>query len=130
MTLLNFTVLGAPRTKANSPRIAKTKTGRRFVLPSKASEQWETLAILQIRSQFHANYRGKTFHEGQRWNCEARIYRDRNVGDASNFYKAIGDALERAGAVANDRYIVSWNGSELLIDRANPRVSIVLTEVA
>ena len=127
---LTFTILGPPRTKGNSPRIAQTRTGRRFVLPSKASEIWENAAIAQVQVRMH-RYHGTTFHEGQRWNCRALIYRERNgPGDASNYYKAIGDALERGGAVTNDRYIASWNGSDVLLDRKNPRVEIELSEVA
>ena len=125
---LTFTVLGPPRTKSNSPRIATSPRGKRFVLPSKASAAWEQSAILQIQSQVH-RYRGRTFYEGQRWNCKALIYRERNgPGDASNYYKAIGDALERGGAVANDRFIASWDGSDVLLDRRSPRVEITLTE--
>jgi len=125
---LSFCVLGPPRTKGNSPRIGVSPRGKRFVMPSKAAVNWEQGAILQIRSQMH-RYRGKTFHDGQRWNCKALIYRERNgPGDASNYYKAIGDALERGGAVANDRFIASWNGSDVLLDRKNPRIEILLTE--
>lgn len=128
MSVLTFRVLGAPRTKGNSPRVGVSPRGKRFVLPSKAAAKWEQDAILQIQSQM-GKYRGKTFYEGQRWNCKALIYRERNgPGDASNYYKAIGDALERGGAVVNDRYIASWDGSDVLLDRANPRIEIVLSE--
>ncbi|HVZ88091.1 MAG TPA: RusA family crossover junction endodeoxyribonuclease [Polyangia bacterium] len=123
-----FTILGPPRTKGNSPRIGISPRGKRFVLPSKASEVWSNSAILQVRSQVH-RYRGNTFHEGQRWNCKALIYRQRNgPGDTDNYFKAIGDALQRGGAISNDRLIVSWDGSERLVDRKNPRVEIILTE--
>ncbi len=127
---MTFRVLGPPRTKGNSPRIGVSPRGKRFVMPSKAAAKWEEGAILQIRSQLHP-YRGNTRHDGQRWNCKALIYRARlGPGDASNYYKAIGDAVERGGAIPNDRYILSWDGSDVLLDRKNPRVEIILTERA
>ena len=118
---MTFTIEGAPRTKSNSPRIARTKGGKRFVLPSKASVAWEASAIGQLLKQRKAPALAVPV------NCRALVYRERNgPGDASNYYKAIGDALERGRAVVNDRLIVSWDGSRILLDRKRPRVEITL----
>lgn len=54
----------------------------------------------------------------------ALIYRDADRGDLTGYLQAIGDALERAGVVTNDKLIHSWDGSRKLIDRARPRVEI------
>jgi hypothetical protein len=63
-------------------------------------------------------------------NCEARIYRDRNTGDAVGYYQAIADTLEKIGIVENDRLIVAWDGTRLLKDAENPRVEVTLSAVA
>lgn len=63
-------------------------------------------------------------------NCAALIYREALTGDAVGYYQALADALEEAGIVENDRLIVSWDGSRLLKDAANPRIEVTLTAVA
>ena len=60
-------------------------------------------------------------------NCRALIYRDALRGDAVGFYQAVGDLLQLAGVVVNDKYLVSWDGSRLLKDSARPRVELELT---
>ncbi len=59
----------------------------------------------------------------------AQIFRERNVGDLGNYLAAICDALESAGVVINDKWIQSFDGSRLSLDRDNPRVEIVLSEM-
>ena len=60
-------------------------------------------------------------------NCCALIYRAKAIGDAVNFYEAIGDALEDAGVVINDKWITQWDGSRMFIDRLRPRIEVTLT---
>lgn len=88
--------------------------------------------------RYRATVRGKlrTLYRWLPWpaidypiNCRALIYRHAAVGDAVGYYQAVGDLLELAGAVANDRWIVSWDGSRLLKDPGRPRVEIELQEV-
>lgn len=123
---------GPPRTKKNSQRIFVNKrTGTRFVVPSKAAKDWNTRATDRLAARLDdvllaSNGR---LASGAAVNCNAQIYRDRNSGDAVNYYQAIADALEDAGMVANDKQIVSWDGSRMHVDRKNPRVEITLTLV-
>jgi hypothetical protein len=58
------------------------------------------------------------------------FYRDAERGDAVGYYQGLADLLEKRGVVANDRLIMSWDGSRLLKDSANPRVELTLEEVA
>lgn len=80
--------------------------------------------MLRMRSQYH---RRKPVD----WPVKvcAMVYRDANRGDLIGYLQAIADALETAGVVENDRLIVSWDGSRMLVDRANPRVEIELVAV-
>ena len=60
-------------------------------------------------------------------NCKAIFYRERNVGDAANYYNGLADLLELSGLVTNDKYIISWDDSRLKKDALRPRVEFVLT---
>lgn len=63
-------------------------------------------------------------------NCRALFYlTPRQRGDAVGYYQGLADLLEKRRVVENDRLIVSWDGSRLLVDAAKPRVEVVL-EVA
>jgi len=121
---MTFTIEGAPRTKKNSQRIARVK-GRPIVLQSRQHDAWAQGAILQLRSQWRRCDWAVDFAV----NLRAHVYRDRAVGDLLNYLAAVSDALEAAGVVANDRLIVSLDGSRLLVDRARPRVEIELSPV-
>ena len=62
-------------------------------------------------------------------NCAAVFYRDAHRGDAVGYYQALGDALEAAGVVSNDKWLVSWDGSRLRKDADRPRICVVLIPV-
>ncbi len=115
-----------PRTKKNSPRIIP---GLRhpILLPSAAYKKWEKAAtasmILCCSEMRQQGLMGITDY----CNVEAKIFRDRNVGDANGFTQAIGDWLEHAGILANDKQIESWNGTDRLKDKALPRVEMCIT---
>lgn len=94
------------------------------MLPSKQFESWNQFAQVHLM-RLHPR---ETIQ--QPVNCRALIYRDANRGDAVGYYQALADALEEAGIVENDRLIVSWDGSRLLKDAANPRIEVTLTAVA
>ena len=127
---VTFTILGPPATKKTSQRIVRNKrTGRMWVRPSERTDDWTASAVAQLRVAFAKWARGWVGGHGAvdvPVNVRALIYRARNAGDAVNFYQAIADALEAAGVVENDRLIVSWDGSRLLLDRKNPRVELTL----
>lgn len=60
-------------------------------------------------------------------NCAAIFYRDANRGDAVGYYQWLADALESAGVLSNDKWIVQWDGSRLAKDAKRPRIEVTLT---
>lgn len=120
---MTIIVHGAPRTKKNHGK--RIKRGHRiFHVPSDAYTKWESFAVPQMRIA----RRGAPPIEGP-VNVAARFYRDALVGDAVGYYQALADALEAAGVVADDKWIVSWDGSRLDKDADRPRVEVVITAV-
>ncbi len=118
-----FTIHGAPRTKKNSQRIVRPKGGGSpFIIQGKPHDAWSKTAILQLRAQA-----GGAAAAAAPMNLRARIYRERRTGDLGNFLAAVCDALERAGVVENDKWILGFDGSRLLVDRHIPRVELELT---
>jgi Holliday junction resolvase RusA-like endonuclease len=141
---MRFVIDGPPATKKTSQRIVRNKsTGKMLIIASKLTKGWTAGAVAQLRAQ-SVGCRSLAVRAPKKilklnpnavrmvaWtgpvNCRALFYRTRDVGDAVNFYQAVADALQEADVVANDRQIMSWNGSDLLIDRHRPRVEIELT---
>ena len=116
-----FAIRGAPRSKKNSPRVFNNgpmcrtcgkRGGFPKVLPSLAYEEWEAAALrecLVIAPKLRAA--GVDLPIVHPVGIEALIYRDRNVGDLSNFLEAVGDMLQAAGIIKDDRQIEDWDGS-------------------
>lgn len=118
---VRFTLTGAPRTKKNSGW--RNKAGKQ--MPSHAYLWWNRLAQQQLALIRSGNTR---FPITKPVNCAAAIYREALRGDAVGYYQAIADTLEHGGIVEDDALIVSWDGSRILKDAANPRIEVVLTE--
>jgi Holliday junction resolvase RusA-like endonuclease len=132
-----FVVRGAPRTKKTHSRIISIPIkgkhrchacghmpGFPKILPSEAYEAWEAAALREMmtikpRLGIELPITGPV-------GVEALIYRDRNVGDLSNYLEAVADMLQAAGVLKDDRQIEDWDGSRRLIDRVNPRVEIYI----
>lgn len=136
----------APATKKNSATIVRAHGSRGIpiLLPSEQYQAWEqgALAAFEGARMIEGAWAKKANGKRQRvyrwlpWpaidypvNCRALIYRQANVGDAVGYYQAIGDWLQKAGAVVNDKWIVSWDGTRLRKDSQAPRIEIELTEV-
>lgn len=122
---MRFVIEGAPRTKKNHQRIIRVK-GRPVIAQAHTADAWERTAVLQLQAQAHG-FRANMRCSGVPLNLRALVYRDRAVGDLGNYLAAVCDALERGGVVDNDRWILGFDGSRLLVDRARPRVEIELT---
>lgn len=103
------------------------------VLPSLAYEEWEAAALREcvgIKSKLRAA--GVELPIVHPVGVEALIYRERNVGDLSNYLEAVADMLQAAGIIQDDKQIEDWDGSRRLKDSANPRVEIfieILSEI-
>jgi hypothetical protein len=120
---IRLVIYGAPRTKKNSNRLV-TAGGRQRVLPSAAWKGWAASARLEYQAKLFP-LRGVAYPV----NCCALFYRDAERGDAVGYYQGLADLLESRGILANDKHIVSWDGSRLLKDAARPRVELILTPV-
>lgn len=125
---MKFVILGSPRTKKNHGRRIK-RGARVYSVPSEAAVAWESSAIAQLKRHWHAP------PANQAWPVTVRalVYRDRASGDLVGYLQAIGDALQGGHGknkipcvLTDDKQIQSWDGSRLLIDRANPRVEITI----
>lgn len=131
---LSFVIPGAPRTKKtsnnlvfNGPRCAACKRGRfPKVMPSDAFKVWNANAQHFLGEVTHRWPAVCPFPITKLVNCRALFYRHALVGDACGYYQALADALEEARVVENDRLIVSWDGSRMLKDAADPRIEITL----
>ena len=142
-------VFGAPRTKKthNVLRRSLGHGGRPAVFPSAAWRRWvkeATFAELRYgevlnlpvlpsdavkRMLWAARIRSAPLHYfplERPVNCRARFFRDADRGDLLGFEQGLADLLEVRGLITNDRLIVGWDGSVLLVDRARPRVELEL----
>lgn len=120
-----FVIIGPPRTKGNSPTLFQTADRGIMRIPSKPHQDWLKSALMQ--AMIIKRKLKMTDAIATPISVRAMVYRERNQGDADNFAKAIGDFLQTAGFIVNDRQIVSWDGTLLLKDERNPRVEIFIT---
>lgn len=116
-----FTLPTAPRTKKNSGTI-QNRGKKRVIRPSESWLHWrnEVMKYVGTKPEFRLRIDRPV-------NVCALFYRDRDAGDASGYYNGLGDVLEEIGVVTNDRLLVSWDGSRLRKDAANPRTEVTLT---
>ena len=135
---ITFVLPVTPRTKKNSRRHIKRRsksTGKTITVPL-PSEHYETMETGIIA--FARSLAGYVFYHprpyllaglrlAQPLNCAAIFYRDALRGDAVGYYQALADALESAGIVANDKWIVQWDGSRLRKDAKRSRIEVTLT---
>jgi Holliday junction resolvase RusA-like endonuclease len=112
-----LTIEGAPRTKKNSGEIWRPRGGGVRYVASAAYRRWESAALPQLRSA----WAGRPAIDYP-VNVRAVFYREANIGDAVGYYQALADALEKAGVLVNDRFIVSWDGTRMSKDAARPRI--------
>lgn len=123
MVTYRFEIIGAPRTKGNSRQLVSAK-GKPFFLPSKPYQRWFKAAMQQVPIIRMATRIVDPLR------CPVRVsavfYRACAVGDLDNFKKGLGDYLQRARLIENDRQIVNWDGSKLEKDETRPRVEVVI----
>ena len=139
-----FQVFGPPATKKTSNRVVSIpKRGSRAcpccghrpgfpkVLPSEQYETWLENALYQmvgVKAKLAA--RGVSLPIAGTVSIEAIIYRASNTtGDLTGYLQAIGDMLQEAKVLINDRQIEDFDGSRRKIDAARPRVEIYLTVI-
>ena len=122
-----FTIKGAPRTKKTSNRLIPANgSNRAVILPSAAFSAWNRIAQVEL-ARVRAASSGLPIEFNV--NVRAWFYRDAERGDACNYYQALADAMQEGRIVEDDGFIVSWDGSRLLVDKENPRVEVWITEI-
>ena len=123
MKSIKITIPGNPIPKKNSQVIARTKSGRPFILPSKRYRDYEKKAkeIIQEVDEpigHPVNVRCLYFMETRR-----RV-------DLVNLLEATDDILVACGVLEDDnfRIVAGHDGSRVLYDKENPRVEILIKD--
>ena len=121
---MKLTLYGDPRTKKNSARILRTRSGAPFVAPSKAYGDYETDCLRQIkkpRSPISARVNVR---------CVYYMKTARRV-DLANLIEATTDILVKAHVLEDDhcRIVAGHDGSRVEYDKQNPRVEIWFEEM-
>lgn len=119
---MKLTLYGDPRTKKNSARILRTRSGAPFVAPSKAYGDYETDCLRQIkkpRSPISARVNVR---------CVYYMKTARRV-DLANLIEATTDILVKARVLEDDhcRIVAGHDGSRVVYDKENPRAEITIT---
>lgn len=121
---MKLTLYGDPRTKKNSARILRTRSGAPFVAPSKAYGDYETDCLRQIkkpRSPISARVNVR---------CVYYMKTARRV-DLANLIEATTDILVKARVLEDDhcRIVAGHDGSRVEYDKENPRAEIWIEEM-
>lgn len=121
--MIKLTIPLAPVSKKNSQQIfVNPKTGKPFVMPSKAFKDYENLALWYIPRNKQIDYPV---------NVECLFYMaTRRKCDLTNLLEAVDDILVSAGFLADDNYTIiqSHDGSRVYYDKNKPRTEICITK--
>lgn len=147
MTELLITLPGALRTKKTG-QLLLTKPFPRLI-PGEPYREWFKNIMTYgplIREQ--ARKAGVELPIKTPVQVFALIYRDALRGDLIGYLESVADALQQPawskpvpgkkvkqirdglGVIVDDNLICSWDGSRLMLDRAAPRVELVITPMA
>lgn len=120
-----FTIPVKPRTKKNHSQLVTLKTGKQLMLPSKAYREF-----LKEITKFFKDKEYVVINAPINLKCI--FYKDKDYrSDLVGYLQAIQDALVDVGFLFDDnaKIVVSTDGSRVMLDRANPRIEIEITEV-
>ena len=121
---MHLTLYGDPRTKKNSARILKGRSGGRFVAPSKAFVDYQESCLWQIKRP-HSPVSARV-------NVRCVYYmQTRRKVDLANLIEATCDILVKAGVLADDnsKIVAAHDGSRVDYDKNDPRVEIEIEEM-
>lgn len=121
---MKLTLYGEPRTKKNSARILRTRSGTTFVAPSKVYVDYETDCLRQIkklRSPISARVNVR---------CVYYMKTARRV-DLANLIEATTDILVKARVLEDDnsKIVAAHDGSRVDYDKKNPRAEIWIEKI-
>ena len=128
--MIKLILPGSIRSKKNSKTATMVggvkKPRRAIIIPSKAYTAWEKAARWAIQGQVRGLYSDRkwlTVPTDAPVEVKATVYYKGQRPDLSGCLESVGDCLE--GIVwENDKQIVSWDGSRLHKDNANPRTVV------
>lgn len=124
MESLNFTIKLQPITKKGNQQILMNpKTGKPFVMPSKAFKKYEAqaMALMPAIETINEPVNVKClFYMGTRRKC-----------DLTNLLEAIDDIMVKAGILTDDNFTIieSHDGSRVLYDKEKPRTEIYIEKM-
>lgn len=116
-------IIGHPPRKSNSRRIIKTKAGHPLLIRSQGALDYETSFLLQAKLQYRGDPVGAL---KEHIRLDAVVYYRSRQADLS--VELVMDCLEKAGIVANDRYITEQHLYGF-VDSENPRICIMLYKI-
>ena len=121
---MHLTLYGEPRTKKNSTRILRTRSGAPFVVPSKAFVDYQEKCLWQIKRP-HSPVSARV-----NVRCVYYMKTARRV-DLANLIEATTDILVKARVLEDDnsKIVAGHDGSRVELDRKNPRVEIEIEEM-
>ena len=124
---MKLTLYGDPRTKKNSARILKSRSGGRFVAPSKAYVDYETGCLRQIKRP-HSPISARV-----NVRCVYYMKTARRV-DLANLIEATTDILVKLVKARvleddNSKIVAAHDGSRVDYDKQNPRAEIWIEEM-
>ena len=122
---MKFTIPVAPRTKKNSQSFVTLRTGRTLLLPSKTYREFEKNVVTWCKTNL---FNFTPYSSPVNMSC--RFYMDKNYkSDLVGYLQAIQDALIKANVIEDDNHniISTVDGSEVLLDRKNPRIEVTIT---
>src|SRR6266404_7012324 len=141
--IYRFIIEGVPRTKKTSNQgvVIPAKGGgkpRAVMFPAKEWRTWVKEARIRHGLGIITLHQKRVLFVGDGtasdWkpleapmNCAARFYLgNRQHGDYLGYMTGLGDFLEARRVIANDRLIVSADGSRCIHDGSTPRVELTL----
>lgn len=122
--MISFTIPLQPISKKNSQQImVNRKTGKPFVMPSKAYKDYEAAAMWFMPKV-------QTINEPVNVKCLFYMGTHRKC-DLTNLLEAIDDVMVKAGLLADDNFTIieSHDGSRVLYDKEKPRTEVVIEKI-
>lgn len=121
-------IITIPTKGARRCRVCGKMPGFPKIIPSDAHKAWHGFAMDQCSLiKAHLGNRGILLPIEEEVNVEALFYQDVDRADATGLYESLGDLLQDAQILLNDRLISSWDGSRRLKDAMRPRVEVYIT---
>jgi Holliday junction resolvase RusA-like endonuclease len=115
-------ISGQPITKKNS-QVIRCVNGYPRVMQSKAYRTYEEKALKEMLAYPGETIMGPVAVTVLYW------LKDRRRPDLTNLLQATADILEKTKVIANDRNIVSWDGSRIMGVSRTPRAEITIRPV-